>query len=462
MSGTNIKALAIAATFALAGMPALPHAAAAQTPSPTATLAAAFNASGVELLRQFSASPGNIVFSPYSIGSAMSMVLSGARGDTEREMLGALKQRLGREEIAPANSILLANLNKYDRSAVPPTCPPGMQLRDGRCWINPLASAACPPSTHREGEQCVGGATFPASAKLLVANALMLRRPGLVAGDYASLLKEKYAAELFENAGLADINAWVSRKTEGKITRILDVAPDVAVINAIYFKSRWALPFEKSATRDEPFHLSSTQDVNVPMMHRTANYALVERQGYRAIFMPYDVGAVGLVIMLPNALDGLADVTGRFDENEQAQLIAALRGVMTQKPLVQLTLPRFKTEYEASLVAPLQNAGMKLAFDRARADFSGITGRPATGSDRLYIDTIQHRALLEANEETTEAAAVTVVGVMVTAAPHPQPPPKPEIFRVDHPFLFQIIDQATGAVLFTGRISRPQQEEPAR
>jgi serpin B len=229
------------------------------------------------------------------------------------------------------------------------------------------------------------------------------------------------------------------------------------VINAIYFKSRWALPFEKSATREEPFHLSSTQEVNVPMMHQTSDYALVERQGYRAIFMPYDVGAIGLVIVLPNEFDGLADVTGRFDENEQSELIAALRSVMTPKRVVELTLPRFKTEYEASLVAPLQNAGMKLAFDQARADFSGITGRQATGSDRLYIDLIQHRALIEANEETTEAAAATAVGVAVGALP-----PKPEIFRVDHPFLFHIIDQATSAILFTGRISRPQQELAAR
>jgi serpin B len=456
MCGTNSKALAIAAIFALAGTPVLPHVAVAQAPSSTATLAAAFNASGVELLRQFSASPGNIVFSPYSIGSAMSMVLSGARGDTEREMLSALKQRLTREEIAPANSVLLASLNKYDRSAVPPTCPPGMQLRDGRCWINPLASAGCPPSTHREGEQCAGGATFPASAKLLLANALMLSRQGLVSADFVSLLKDKYAAELLENAGVAEINAWVSRKTEGKIQEIIKILPNMAVINAIYFKSRWAMPFQKVATKDETFHLSSTQEVKVPMMHRTANYALVERQGYRAIFLPYDVGTVGMVIVLPNEVDGLADVTGRFDETEQSELMAALRAAMTRKPLVELSLPRFKTEYEASLIGPLQNAGMKLAFDRARADFSGITGRQATGSDRLYFDTILHRALIEANEETTEAAATTVVGVMVTAAPHPQPPPKPEVFRVDRPFLFHIVDQATGAILFTGRISRPE------
>jgi serpin B len=392
----------------------------------------------------------------------MSMVLSGARGDTEREMLSALKQRLSREEIAPANSILMASLNKYDRSAVPPTCPSGMQLRDGRCWVNPTASGSCPPTTRREGEQCAGGATFPASAKLLTANALMVSRRDLVSGDYASLLRDKYAAELFENVGVAEINAWVNRKTEGKISKILDSPSDVAVVNAIYFKSRWAIPFQKLATREEPFHLSSTQELNVPMMHQTASYALVERQGYRAIFLPYDVGPVGMVIALPNEVDGLADVTRRFDENEQSDLMTALRAAMTRKPMVELTLPRFKTEYEASLIEPFQNAGMKLAFDRARADFSGITGKPASGNNRLYIHLIQHRALIEANEETTEAAAATVVGAIAMAAPRREPPPKPEVFRVDRPFLFQIIDQASGAILFTGRISRPQQELAAR
>src|SRR5262249_53863255 len=93
------KALAVTvlAAAALITIPLLPYGALAQAGTPISTLTHAYNASGQELLKEFSESPGNIVFSPYSIGSAMSMALSGARAETEREMLSVLKHRLTRQ-----------------------------------------------------------------------------------------------------------------------------------------------------------------------------------------------------------------------------------------------------------------------------------------------------------------------------------------------------------------------------
>ena len=172
------KALAVTvlAAAALITIPLLPYGALAQVDTPISTLTHAYNASGQELLKEFSGSPGNIVFSPYSIGSAMSMALSGARADTEREMLSVLKHHLTRQEIEAANSQALTTFKNYDKSAVTPTCPAGMELEGQRCRTSPSADGWCPSPMKREGDHCFGGATLAPSAKLLVANALMMIR----------------------------------------------------------------------------------------------------------------------------------------------------------------------------------------------------------------------------------------------------------------------------------------------
>jgi serpin B len=447
-------AISLAAAAGLTGAAMLPPHAIAQVSTPVSQLTESYNASGQELLNQFSASPGNIVLSPYSIGTAMSMALSGARAETEREMLEILKHRLKREDIAAVNSELLATLKSYDRSATPPTCPAGMQVDGERCRISPSADGRCPLPMQREGEQCFGGATLPPSARLLLANALMVIESKFVSQEYAALLKDSYAAELLKQPTLADINRWVNRKTAGKIDKILDRLSGAAVLlDAVYFKSRWASPFDEKRTRNDAFSLSSAQQIQVPTMNRTGDYAVVARGDYRAIHLPYVVRALGMVIVLPNEVDGLAGVIRGMDAKEQSEVIASVRG--SQKKLVALSLPRFKTEFKADLVPLYKKAGMKLAFDKDRADFSGITGKPVS-EGRLAIGGILHRAMIEVSEESTEAAAATAV-IMAPGGAAPQPGPQPEIFRVDRPFLFYLVDDASGAVLFTGVISDPRQ-----
>jgi len=157
----SVLAALIAAVLALGG-------AAAQDGTRTWLLTRAYNASGQQLFEQFSTAPGNIVFSPYSIGTAMAMVLAGARGETELQMAGVLRHALARDDVA---------------------------------------------------------------------DALMLtKHGGVVSKDYIALLKDKYAAEVFEDAGLEQINGWVARKTEGKIDKILDrldQSSAAVLINAI-------------------------------------------------------------------------------------------------------------------------------------------------------------------------------------------------------------------------------------
>jgi serpin B len=285
----------------------------------------------------------------------------------------------------------------------------------------------------------------------LAANALMLTGQGdLVSPEYAALLKDKYAAEVFQHAGLDDINGWVNRKTEGKIDKILEKRNpnSIAVLlNAVYFKARWSSPFDKNFTKDDAFKLSATQTVQVPMMRNTGRYATVARPGYRAVRVPYEISALGMVIVLPEEVDGLGQVSRSIEADELSGLFTALHEVRANK-LVALSMPRFKAAFKADLIAPFQQAGMVLPFE-GKADFSGITGRASGG---VQISQIVHRALIEVAEESTEASAATAIEF--SRAFHPE---QPEIISVNHPFLFYIIDDATGAILFQGRITDPKQ-----
>ena len=163
-------------------------------------LTSAYPASGQALFLDFATGPGNIVFSPYSIGTAMAMALAGARGDTEREMLAVLQHSLGRAPINDANASAIAALNAYDKSDRRPTCPPGMMLERERCEAKPTAAGNCPFPANRAGEICVATPNFPPSAKLLVASALMLARADVARNMDKALLKDRYAAEVFERA----------------------------------------------------------------------------------------------------------------------------------------------------------------------------------------------------------------------------------------------------------------------
>jgi len=417
-------------------------------------LVGAYNTSGQQLFKRFAASRGNIVFSPYSIGTVMAMALSGARGETAAEMAGVLKQRLPREQMDAANASLLMVLKSYDKSAVTPTCLESMRWTGLRCESAPTATGTCPSSARLVGDHCEANPiSREPSAQLRMANALVQSKARrMVAEDYRTLLAAKYAAEAFEAAGVNEVNDWVKRKTEGKIDKIIDQLPDVVLLNAIYFKARWQLTFNKDLTGPKPFNLSSSRKVMVPTMANTDQFSVVVRPGYRAIQLPYEVSELSMIIVLPNELNGVERIGNKIDAKELSQLLQALRAVPSK--LVQLELPRFKVSYDpGDLTSVFQHAGMRRAFDRNKADFSGITGHPASELP-LWIEVIRHRAVIEVMEDGTEAAAVTALGIK--AASIQLQPPKPEPFRVDHPFLFYIMDDATGAVLFQGRVTDPQ------
>ena len=422
-----------------------------RAPDDVRALAAAYDASGHDLFVRFGAAPGNIVFSPYSIGTAMAMALSGARGDTATEMAKVLRQTQPPTAIDAANKSLLALLNGYDKSALPVVCPNAAMHFNGQDCEAPLPAGGACTSGYRDGERCIAPVRRPATASLKAANALMLLKQNgdMIAPAYAGRLEASYGAQVFRGAGLDEINRWVDRQTESKIDRILDqinpAAPAV-ILNAIYFKAAWQSTFSRTATSDADFRISPTVRVKVPTMHHTGHYQVIARPGFRAIRLPYSVDALAMVIVLPNEVDGATRLARDLD----APKLAALFRDMTEWKNVELALPRFKTSFRASLGKLFIEAGMKRAFDARVADFSGMTGQPPAAA-QLAISDVIHRAVIEVTEEGTEAAAATAIAMMAASMP-----PKSEPFVIDRPFLFYITDQASGAILFEGRISDPR------
>jgi serpin B len=423
-------------------------------------LTQAYNACGRRLIADLGRTSGNVTLSPYSIGAAMAMALAGARGATEVEMRNALMQTLSGPEIAAANgkaaAAILANDNSSDRHL----CSEGMAWTGHRCE-GPPKHGGCGYDGALDGGKCVSAARMPV-IRLSVANALMLSKKygDLISPDYRALVKESFSAEVFEGASIDDVNQWVNRKTEGKIDKILDDLDDLTaavLLNAIYLRAPWAVQFEKTQTISQDFHISSNAAIKAPMMRRGSDEMVIAGPGFRAIRLGLGFSKLGMIIVLPNDVDGLATVDQRLDDSMRADLLksfdaaSAATNALTVEPRGSsaLHLPKFKAVFGADLVAPFRKLGLKLAFSDD-ADFSGM----ATARARLKIDQIIHRAIVEVAEDGVEAAGATAVA-MVKAASIEAPEPIRRDFIVDHPFLFLIAERTTEAVLFEGRIIDP-------
>ena len=269
--------------------------------------------------------------------------------------------------------------------------------------------------------------------------------------DFTQLLLKTYGAGLndvdfaqTEQARKA-INDWVSQQTKDKIKDlipegVLSDATRLVLTNAIYFKSNWAEKFEKDVTRDGPFKVSADKSVDVPMMHLTHRFRYMENDELQMLEMPYSRNELSMVILLPKKADGLADI--------EKNLTAANIG--KEAVSVQVTLPKFKITSAFGVGETLKAMGMTDAFDSKKADFSGMTEK-----EKLFISAVIHKAFVAVDEEGTEAAAATAV-VMDAGAPPRQEESK--VFKADHPFAFMIRHNATGAILFTGRVANPKAE----
>jgi serpin B len=388
-----------------------------------------YNSAGHALFCRLLHDPGNIVFSPFSTGAAMAMALAGAGGETEGEIARLFTPTLSGNERENAHSALLATLNRYNTSPSPTADDELVELsNDYSIRVRPYV----PPET-----------------KLVVANAIAMVQPAILSSKYIATLTNRYAAELLSNATAEQVNAWIHERTNGLIGRMIDRLDPLILINALYFKANWESAFEQELTCDEDFHLASGETVKTPMMHKPGvSLSFATGQGYRAIRIPYVERKLGMIIVLPDQQQDIVALGEHLDADE----LTRLRKTMASSPFqtFDLVMPRFKTSARLELQQHLQELGIKLAFDSIRADFGGIV---AEAEIPFWISKILHCAVVDVNEEGTEAAAATIILMRAGSC---YDPPKPEPFIIDRPFLFYITDDVSGAVLFQGKVADPR------
>jgi serine protease inhibitor len=236
----------------------------------------------------------------------------------------------------------------------------------------------------------------------------------------------------------AIINAWVSEQTMGRIPAIIDppIPADVVMylINAVYFKGSWATQFDPGETRDDLFNSISGAKQPIKMMNRKGDMRHFSNTMMAVVDLPYGWDRYSMAIVLPSA--------GTSLEQAATDLASQWADIDEHFTTVEMTiqLPRFKLEYEIEMKDILSTMGMEIAFDPSRANFTGINSNGG-----LFITEVKHKSFVEVNEEGTEAAAATSVGVGLTSVP--------ETMRVDRPFLFIIHERHSGAVLFIGQVT---------
>ena len=205
------------------------------------------------------------------------------------------------------------------------------------------------------------------------------------------------------------------------------------LINAIYFKGSWRSQFDKSKTANAPFFALDGSSASVPMMTETATFGVAHGSNYIGVDLPYGNSAYSMTVVLPNSGTDI----NAFAESMTLEKWQSIGATMNEGETT-LFLPRFKLEWKRTLNDDLAALGMGIAF--TAADFTRMSPR----GNELVIDNVIQKTFVDVNEEGTEAAAVTSVGVTVTSAPAP--------IRIDRPFLVAIRERLSGTVLFIGKI----------
>ncbi|HBE88162.1 MAG TPA: proteinase IV [Elusimicrobia bacterium] len=365
------------------------------------------NEFAIKLYRELAPESGNIFFSPYSITSAFAMTREGAKGDTAAE---------------------------FDSVFGFPAPDKGL--------AESFAAAAAALEAGK------------GTAKLTLANSIWPQKGYKFKADYLSKLRKAYGAQSNTvdfskdaEAARGEINGWTEKKTEGKIkdlfpAKSLNSLTRLVLASAVYFKGTWLHPFEAAMTSDADFFIKEgAKPVKVKMMAHPGQ----KKRRYTAdelaavVDLPYAGGSLSMMAVLPRDGKTLSEVEGALS----AAKITAWREEMGLRD-VKAFLPKFKFSAKYSLAGLLPGMGLKLAFTDA-ADFSGMDG-----TQDLYVQKAFHQAFVEVNEEGTEAAAATGVAMGLKSIQMDF-----EVFRADKPFLFLIIENKTGLVLFIGRVENP-------
>ncbi|HEY0996596.1 MAG TPA: serpin family protein [Gemmatimonadaceae bacterium] len=343
----------------------------------------------------------NVFVSPVSASMALGMLLNGAAGSTATEMRGALS--LGNAPLAEVNQgyhDLMALLRGLDSSVE-------LRVANG-VWVDP--SIPLQPAFVQAAKQW-----FDADARVM---------------DFAN------------PATITAINDWVSQQTNGRIRTIMDDATGeevMALANAVYFKGRWRKTFDAAQTVDAPFRGADGVERQVKLMTAPKDgFSYGEADGAQVAELGYGANAWSMVVVLPREGTGASDFAAGLTPAKWEALLQGLRPGGS----VELRLPRFRLEYKRTLNDDLEALGMKQAFVPDGADFTGMSPL----GKQLFVTFVTQKTFVEVNEEGTEAAAATGVGIGVTSMP--------PAMTVNRPFVVAIRERLTGTILFVGVINK--------
>ena len=358
---------------------------------------------GIDLFtRTADGEPGNLMLSPLSANVALSMLLNGTDGETQsqiRQMLG-YPAGMSFEEINESYRSLVTQLLKADKKV-----------------------------------------------ELAIANAIFYRNHFPFKTPFLNTMARDFDATVegldFDSpSAVARINRWASDNTNKKIPKVMDaIHPDMVmfIMNALYFKGDWTSQFKKSDTSKQPFRLDDGSTVQVDMMKGKVGVIRHYHNDYSVVELPYGRRNFSMVIIVPKG--SLGAFYGDFTPDVWSSITASLdsHGEWFE---TDVYMPKFSFEYEKVLNDQLKAMGMTDAFDANSADLSGISDAD------LFVSFVKQNTFIDVNEEGTEAAAVTTIGIEVTSA-------RPQAFNVDKPFIFAIRERTTNTLLFMGGVMNP-------
>jgi len=344
----------------------------------------------------------NVFISPFSVSMAFGMVLNGADGPT----LDSLKKVLGHEgismdDINNSYKNISAVLTNLDTKVV-------FKNANSIWYMN----------------------DFPVLQEFIDDN-INFFNADVSALDFSS------------PSAVQAINGWVNTKTHTKIPTIIEEIPAEIVmylINAIYYKGTWTYQFDPQNTQDASFTCADGSTVSCKLMEQEATFAYYSDAGMQVIDLPYGDRKFSMTVILPSASTSIDQFASALTQDQWNAIAVKLDSAE-----VVLSLPKFKLEYKKKLNDELKALGMGLAFSDF-ADFSRISQKYG-----LKISEVLHKTFVEVNEEGTEAAAVTSIGMELTGTGGPSKP----YMRVDHPFIFAIREHQSGTIIFIGKIVNP-------
>ncbi len=363
------------------------------------------NKFGLKLFREICAEEkeSNVFISPLSVSMALGMTYNGANGETQEAMQNALE----------LSGLSLEEVNQSYKSLI--------ELLTG---LDP-------------------------KVRFDIANSIWYRQGWNFEQDFLNLCKEYFDAlvtglDFGSSDAAKTINAWVDQSTNGKINKIVDDSIGDAfvmfLINAIYFNGTWTYQFDPDLTKDDKFILPDGTKKPCKMMSQQGDYRYLFNSVFQAVDLPYGDGEFSMTVFLPCPEADINSLIAEFTQENWDEWVSSF-----SEQSLQLFLPRFKLECEFGLNQVLKSMGMDIAFDPNRADFTRMF-KPGG----IWIDAVKHKTFVEVNEEGTEAAAVTSVGIVDVSLP-------PTV-RVDRPFVFALRENHSQTILFIGKVVNPSSE----